>query len=89
MNFSVEIIGTIGAILTTASFVPKVYKTYKSKSVDGISLTMYSVFFVGIIFWLAYGISIDSFAVMFANTITGFLVIIIVILRIIYKNKEK
>jgi len=88
MNYSVEIIGTIGAILTTASFVPQVYKTYKSKSVDSISLTMYSVFFVGIIFWLIYGIYIDSFAVIFANTITGFLVLIILILRIAYKNRE-
>ena len=88
MNYSVEIIGTIGAILTTASFVPQVYKTYKSKSVDGISLTMYSVFFVGIIFWLIYGISIDSFAVIFANIITGFLVLVILILRIAYKNKN-
>ena len=88
MNYSVEIIGTIGAILTTASFVPQVYKTYKSKSVDGISLTMYSVFFVGIIFWLIYGISIDSFAVIFANIITGFLVLVILILRITYKNKN-
>ena len=89
MNYSVEIIGTIGAILTTASFVPQVYKTYKSKSVDGISLTMYSVFFVGIIFWLIYGISIDSFAVIFANIITGFLVLVILILRIVYKTKNK
>ena len=89
MNYSVEIIGTIGAILTTASFVPQVYKTYKSKSVDGISLTMYSVFFVGIIFWLIYGLSIDSFAVIFANTITGFLVLVILILRIVYKTNNK
>ena len=44
MNLSVEIIGIIGASLTTASFVPQVYKVIKTKSVEGISLTMYSVF---------------------------------------------
>jgi MtN3 and saliva related transmembrane protein len=88
MDFSVEIIGVTGAILTTASFVPQVYKTYKTKSVEGISLTMYTVFLIGLIFWLVYGIKINSFSVIMANTITGILVLIIILLRIIYKKKD-
>jgi MtN3 and saliva related transmembrane protein len=89
MDISVEIIGVIGATLTTASFVPQVYKMVKTKSVEGISLTMYSVFFVGILFWLYYGIKIDSFSVILANTVTGILVVIILLYRIIYGNKNK
>ena len=85
MDLSVEIIGVIGASLTTASFVPQVYKVVKTKSVEGISLTMYTVFFIGILFWLYYGIKIDSFSVILANIITGILVVIILIFRIIYK----
>ena len=88
MNLSVEIIGIIGASLTTASFVPQVYKVIKTKSVEGISLTMYSVFFVGILFWFYYGIKINSFSVILANAVTGVLVIIIILFRIIYKNKN-
>ena len=86
MDFSVEIIGVIGASLTTASFVPQVYKVIKTKSVEGISLTMYSVFLIGILFWLYYGIKINSFSVIFANIITGILVLIILLFRIIYKK---
>ena len=89
MDISVEIIGVIGATLTTASFVPQVYKMVKTKSVEGISLTMYSVFFVGILFWLYYGIKIDSFSVILANTVTGILVVIILLYRIIYGNINK
>jgi len=89
MDISVEIIGVIGATLTTASFVPQVYKMVKTKSVEGISLTMYSVFFVGILFWLYYGIKIDSFSVILANTVTGVLVVVILLYRIIYGNKNK
>ena len=85
MDLSVEIIGVIGASLTTASFVPQVYKVVKTRSVEGISLTMYTVFFIGILFWLYYGIKIDSFSVILANIITGILVVIILIFRIIYK----
>ena len=86
MDFSVEIIGVIGASLTTASFVPQVYKVIKTKSVEGISLTMYSVFLIGILFWLYYGIKINSFSVIFANIITGILVLIILLFQIIYKK---
>ena len=67
MDLSVEIIGIIGASLTTASFVPQVYKVVKTKSVEGISLTMYLVFFIGILFWLYYGLKIESFSVIMAN----------------------
>lgn len=88
MDFSVEIIGVIGAILTTASFVPQVYKTFKTKSVEGISLTMYTVFLIGLIFWLIYGIRINSFSVILANTVTGILVLIIILFRILYKKKN-
>ena len=88
MNLSVEIIGIIGASLTTASFVPQVYKVIRTKSVEGISLTMYSVFFVGILFWFYYGIKINSFSVILANAVTGALVIIIILFRIIYKKKN-
>lgn len=86
MDISVEIIGVIGASLTTASFVPQVYKVVKTKSVEGISLTMYSVFFIGILFWLYYGVKIDSFSVILANIVTGILVVIILLFRIIYKK---
>jgi len=86
MDLSVEIIGIIGASLTTASFVPQVYKVINTKSVEGISLTMYTVFLIGILFWLYYGIKIDSFSVIFANIITGILVGIILLFRIIYKK---
>lgn len=88
MDFSVEIIGTIGAILTTASFVPQVYKSFKSKSADGISLAMYVVFLIGIAFWLIYGILIHSFSVILANIVSGILVLIIISLRIIYKKSD-
>ncbi len=86
MDINVEIVGTIGAILTTASFVPQVYKTFKTKSIDGISLSMYTVFLLGVIFWLIYGILIHSFSIILANTLTIILITMIILMRIIYKK---
>jgi len=85
MAFNSEIIGLAAATLTTAAFVPQVYKTWKTKSVDELSLTMYLVFFIGIVLWLIYGIYIDSFSIIFANTITGFLVLLLIYFKLKYK----
>ncbi len=86
MDINVEIVGTIGAVLTTSSFVPQVYKTFKTKSIDGISLSMYTVFLLGVIFWLIYGILIHSFSIILANTLTIILITMIILMRIIYKK---
>ncbi len=88
MNWNIEIIGLIAAVLTTVGFVPQLYKSLKTKNVEGVSLTMYLILFVGLLFWLAYGFLIDSFAIKLANIVSGVLVFIIIILRVIYKNKS-
>ena len=67
----IELLGSIAAILTTSAFLPQVYKTWKTKDVEGLSLAMYMVFFAGVILWLGYGILIDSLPVIIANAFTG------------------
>ena len=80
-----EIIGLIAAVLTTSAFVPQVYKTWKSKSAEGLSLTMYLVLLIGVILWLVYGIHIHSLAMILANTVTGFLTMLLIIFKLRYK----
>lgn len=80
-----EIIGLLAAVFTTASFVPQVYKTWKSKSADSLSLTMYLVFFVGIILWLIYGIHLNSLSMIIANSITSVLALLLIIFKLRYK----
>jgi MtN3 and saliva related transmembrane protein len=81
-----EIIGLLAAILTTGAFVPQVYKTYKLKSVNDISLTMYLVLFIGLVCWLIYGIHLNSFPMILANSITGILALIVIFFKLTYKK---
>ena len=85
MAFNIEIIGLTAALFTTAAFIPQVYKTWKTKSVDELSLTMYIVFLTGIIFWLIYGLNINSISIIVANTVTGLLVLILIYFKLKYK----
>ena len=83
----IEIIGLIAAVLTTAAFLPQVYKTWKTKDVSSLSLPMFSMFFVGVVMWLIYGLLIESPAIIFANTITVFSSFLLVYFKIKYRNK--
>jgi len=78
----IEIIGFIAAILTTSAFIPQVYRTWKTKDVKAISLTMYLVMFTGVLLWLLYGIYINSLSMVIANSITSILILSIIIFKI-------
>jgi MtN3 and saliva related transmembrane protein len=65
-----DFIGYAAATLTTASFIPQAWLTFKTRDVSGISLSMYSAFTLGIALWLAYGLLIEAWPVVIANVIT-------------------
>jgi len=65
-----EIIGYVAATLTTASFVPQAWHTFKTRDVRGISLGMYSAFTAGVAGWLAYGLLMGAWPIVIANAIT-------------------
>ena len=80
-----ETIGYIAATLTTASFVPQAWHTFRTKDVRGISLGMYSAFTVGIALWLAYGWMLSSWPIVIANTITLVLASLILVMKLRYR----
>jgi len=80
-----EIIGLLAACITTASFLPQVFKTYKTKDTSGLSLTMYAAFFIGIVLWLIYGIHLNSLPMILANAITAVLSLFLIIMKLKHK----
>lgn len=66
----IDALGYVAATLTTASFVPQAWLTFRTRDVSGISLAMYSVFTLGIALWLVYGIFIEAWPVVIANVVT-------------------
>lgn len=80
-----EIIGSIAAILTTASFVPQAWHTFKTRDVRGISLGMYSTFTAGVACWLVYGVLLDAWPIVIANCITLALAAMILGMKLRYR----
>lgn len=65
-----ELLGYTAAVLTTASFVPQVVHTFRTRDTGGISLVMYSMFVVGIALWAVYGLVLGDLPIIIANVIT-------------------
>jgi MtN3 and saliva related transmembrane protein len=79
-----EWFGYIAAILTTGSFVPQAVMTIRTRNTSGVSLAMYVIFTLGVALWLAYGITIGSWPMILANTVTLGLAVTILALKIRY-----
>jgi MtN3 and saliva related transmembrane protein len=67
---AVEALGLTAGVFTTIAFVPQVLKTWRTRSVADISLSMFSIFTLGILLWLAYGLILGSPALIASNAIT-------------------
>jgi MtN3 and saliva related transmembrane protein len=77
-----DLIGYLAAMLTTAAFVPQAVKSWTSRDLSGISLSMYSLFTLGVGLWLVYGLFIASWPVVLANGITLALAGTVLILKL-------
>jgi MtN3 and saliva related transmembrane protein len=75
----------VAAICTTISFIPQALKTLKTKQTKDLSLSMYSMFTIGIVLWLIYGILVRDIPLMVANVITLVFTSMILILKIKHK----
>lgn len=85
-DLQIEIIGLIAACFTTVAFVPQVVKISKKRDASGVSISMYVIMFIGICFWLGFGILIDSIAVIMANIVSGVLQLFIIVIGLINRK---
>ncbi len=78
-------LGLLAGGLTTASFVPQVWKIWKTKSAKDVSLTMFVAFCVGVCLWLTYGFIKQDWAILVTNGVTLLLGLAILVMKIKYK----
>ncbi len=84
----VEYIGLAAGTLTTAAYLPQVYKTWRTKAVGDISLVMYTAMTAGVFLWMVYGILLKAPAVIAANAVSLALVGGMLRLKLKYHNAQ-
>lgn len=76
------IIGTVAATLTTICFLPQVVHILRTRDTKAISLGMYAMFTVGMAMWLTYGIFLNSWPMIVADSVTVALASVILVMKL-------
>lgn len=82
----IEVIGLTAGFLTTISFLPQVIKTWKTRSAKDLSLSMFMIFWLGVMLWLIYGILIEDTPIVIANALTLTLASVILYFKFSFKE---
>jgi MtN3 and saliva related transmembrane protein len=85
MNIS-QLLGLAAGALTTAAFLPQVIKTWKSRSAKDLSLGMFSLFCLGVLLWLVYGLMVKDIPVIAANLVTLMLASTLLFFKLRFKE---
>lgn len=85
---ALDILGLTASCLTTGSFIPQVWRTWKTRDVRGISLAAYSIISVGVVLWLIYGLFINDLPLILGNAVAICLTFSIVVMKIVFSRKK-
>ena len=80
----IDLTGYAAACMTTVSFVPQAWLSFRTRDVSGISLGMYAIFTTGVALWLAYGCLMHAWPVVAANAVTLGLALAILVMKVRY-----
>ncbi|WP_297819861.1 SemiSWEET family transporter [Segetibacter sp.] len=81
-----DYIGYFGSFLTSITFIPQVYKAWKTKSVGDLSIWMISIVVLSTMVWLVYAFAIASGPVIVANTVVFILSLILIYFKYRFKR---
>lgn len=81
-----DIIGYIGGIFSSLSFLPQVMKIWKTKSAKDLSMATLLLLTINVSLWLTYGITIASVPLWLTNAIVLTMVLIMIYFKIKFKD---
>jgi MtN3 and saliva related transmembrane protein len=76
------IVGFIAGLVTTSANLPQVWKTYRSKSAEGLSSRMLLALAIGLGLWITYGIMIKSLPLIATNVIVFLLILSLIAMKL-------
>jgi MtN3 and saliva related transmembrane protein len=64
---SLQLLGLAAGTITSFTFLPQVFKIWKTKSAKDLSFSMLLLLMLGVSLWLAYGILVKDIAIIYTN----------------------
>ncbi|MFO7258182.1 MAG: SemiSWEET transporter [Bacteroidota bacterium] len=82
----IQMLGLVAGACTTIAFLPQVIKTWRSRSAKDLSLSMFSIFTLGVSLWLVYGFLDNNIPVIAANLITLMLAATLLVFKFRFRD---
>jgi len=77
-----ESIGYLAALLTTAAFAPQVWRTWRTRRAQDLSLAMLALMSSGNALWALYGVGVGAGPLVAANVVTLSLVLTLLAMKL-------
>ena len=84
---ALDLLGLVATCFTTSSFVPQVWRTWKTRNVPGISLPTYVIITIGLALWLVYGWLRGDMPLMVANAVMVVLTGAITVMKLRFEQR--
>lgn len=84
-----NIFGTLALITSIIGLLPQIYKSYKTKSTNDISMLMLINYFICSVSWIVYGFYTESQFVVWSNIVGLITSFISIFQKYHYDNKSK
>jgi len=82
-----EATGLLGSALSSITFIPQVYQTWKTRSVGDLNLSMMLIVFSSTVIWLVYGFGRDLLPVILCNGIICVLSLVLIYFKFRFTKK--
>ena len=86
---TIEILGYIATFLINIAYVPQLYRTIKTKKVEGLSFLMFVILIISGILWTIYGFLINNLPLIICNSINTIQSLIILYYKIKYNDTTR
>lgn len=83
-----DVVGHIGSALSSLTFIPQVYQTWKTRSVKDLNLFMMLIVFVSTVIWIVYGVRKGLWPVIICNTIICVLSLLLIYFKFSFAEKK-
>jgi len=84
-----EIVGYVGGVMSSISFLPQVLKIWKTKSAEDLSMLTLIFLTSNVTLWLTYGVLIGSTPLWLTNAIVLSMVLCMIYFKIKFKPANK
>jgi MtN3 and saliva related transmembrane protein len=84
----VAFIGFIAFFTSCISLIPQIYRSYKTKSVNDLSILMLWNFCISSISWVVYGLYIEAMSVLLTNVFMSITAVFLLVLKYKYQQQS-